>query len=54
MGKAIMDIKEEGREEGRKEGRKEERIFSIHNLMESLTLTAKQAMDLLKINPAEQ
>ena len=24
------------------------------NLMESLTLTAKQAMDLLKINPAEQ
>lgn len=46
MGKAIMDIKEEGR--------KEERISSIHNLMESLTLTAKQAMDLLKINPAEQ
>ena len=50
MCKAIMDIKEEGREEGREE----ERISSIRNLMESLSLTAKQAMDILKFTPAEQ
>ncbi|MBQ4512490.1 MAG: hypothetical protein II969_05820 [Anaerolineaceae bacterium] len=46
MCKAIMDIREEGREE--------ERISSIRNLMESLALTAKQAMDILKFTPAEQ
>ena len=46
MCKVIMDIREEGREE--------EKISSIRNLMESLALTAKQAMDILKFTPAEQ
>ena len=62
MCKAIMDIREEGREQGRAEGREEgleqgreeERISSIRNLMATLALTAKQAMDALKISPSDQ
>ena len=66
MCKAIKDIKEEGREigreegreigreEGREEGRKETELLSIRNLMDTLKLTAQQAMDALKISPADQ
>ena len=50
MCKAIRDIREEGREEGREE----ERISLIRNLMESLALTAQQAMDALKIPSADR
>ena len=44
----------EGRIEGRNEGRNEERLSAIKNLMETIHLSAKQAMDALKIAPAEQ
>ena len=53
----LMELKEqkrEGREEGRREGRREGRLASIRSLMESVHWTAKQAMDALKIPPAEQ
>ncbi len=42
----------EGRAEGERKGRAEEQLASIRNLMETLQLTAWQAMDALKI-PAE-
>jgi flagellar biosynthesis/type III secretory pathway protein FliH len=51
-------FREEGREEGRAEGRAEgaesERINNIRSMMEALTMTAKQAMDVLKIPASEQ
>ena len=40
--------------EARAEGQEQERISSIRNLMETLHLTAPQAMDALKIPPTEQ
>ena len=50
--------REEGREEGRREGHQEgvnqARVENIKNLMESLKLTAKQAMDALKIPDSER
>ena len=45
---------EEGKAEGRAEGREAERLFSIRSLMESLGLTAQQAMNALKISAEEQ
>ena len=53
-----MEIREEGREEGRKEGREEgvdqSRIDSIKSLMNTLKLTAQQAMEALSIPLSEQ
>ncbi len=54
----VKDWKQEGREE-RKEERKEEGdkhrlIKDIQNLMDSLRLTAEQAMDALKIEGQER
>ncbi len=45
---------EEVRDEARAEGIAEERIANIRNLMESLKITAQQAMDLLRISNSEQ
>ncbi len=42
-------IRAEERAEGRAEGRTEEQMSSIRNLMETLQLSAQQAMDALKI-----
>ena len=44
----------EGREEGRAEGAERERVNSIRSMMEALAMTAKQAMDVLKIPDSEQ
>ena len=44
----------EGRAEGRVEGIEQERIKNIQNLMESMKLTAQQAMDALMIPVSEQ
>lgn len=49
----MMELKQQ-RREGYNEGQDSERLNSIRNLMESLHLTAQQAMDALKIPPAEQ
>ena len=38
----------------KEDGRREERVAAIHNLMETLKLSAKQAMDALKIPVSEQ
>ena len=45
---------EEVRDEARAEGIAEERLTNIRNLMESLKITAQQAMDLLRISNSEQ
>ncbi|MBQ6503318.1 MAG: hypothetical protein IJI57_05340 [Flexilinea sp.] len=42
------------REQEREEGREEEKLSSIRNLMETLKLTAQQAMDALKISDADR
>ena len=47
--RAMEISKEEAREEGLAEGKAEGRVESIKNLMDSLKLTAQQAMDVLKI-----
>ena len=44
---------EQGIEQGEKTGRFKEQLSSIRNLMETLDLTAQQAMDALKI-PSEK
>ena len=43
----------EGRREGRSEGRCEGKVESIRNLMESMSMTAEQAMKALKIPAGE-
>ena len=40
--------------EGRLEGQKDRLILDIRNLMDSLRLTAEQAMDILKIEEQER
>ncbi|MBQ6502982.1 MAG: hypothetical protein IJI57_03605 [Flexilinea sp.] len=40
--------------EGRKEGREEEKVSNIKTMMETLKLTAQQAMNALKISEADQ
>ncbi len=45
---------EETRKEGIAQGEENERIKNIKQLMKTLSLTAKQAMDALMIPPAEQ
>ena len=49
----MMELKEQ-RREGYDEGKESERVSSIRNLMETLNLSAKQAMDALKIPASEQ
>ena len=48
------EAREEGREKGMKAGMEKGMLTSIRNLMKSLNLTAKQAMDALLIPAAEQ
>ena len=50
----VKDWKQEGREEGKEEGDKHRLIKDIQNLMDSLRLTAEQAMDALKIEGQER
>ena len=45
---------EETRNEGLVKGMEQERIANIRNLMDSLKMTAQQAMDALKIPTADQ
>ena len=46
-------MREEGRKEGREEGTETANLNNIKNLMESLKISAENAMDLVKI-PAEE
>lgn len=48
------EAREEGHAAGLAEGRAEGHLASIRNLMKSLNMTAKQAMDTLLIPAAEQ
>ena len=50
----IQEERDEARAEGRAEGEEFAILASIRNLMETLNLTAQQAMDALKIPVAEQ
>ena len=54
----VKDWKQEGREEGKEEGiqegQKNRLILDVQNLMDSLRLTAEQAMDALKIEGKER
>ena len=51
--KTLKKEREEGRQEGRLEGRNEgidqTRVESIKNIMDTMKMTAQQAMDALKI-----
>ena len=49
----LEKYKEYGIEEGRAEGKAEERFAAIKNIMETMNLTARQAMQALKI-PANE
>ena len=51
---AREEAREEGREKGRLEGIDQSRVESIKSIMETLKLTAQQAMDALKIPKGEQ
>ncbi len=55
--KYIAEGRREGRSEGRREGirkgRREGKAEAIRNLMESMSLTAEQAMKALKIPAGE-
>ena len=46
--------REQGMKQGMKQGRKEEKLENIKALMESLKVSAQEAMGLLKITPEEQ
>ena len=43
-----------GNQEGKKEGIREATVTNIRSMMETLKLTAKQAMDALKIPESDQ
>ena len=47
--KAIDDMRNDAINEGKKEGRDDTLMDAIRNLMDTLKLTSKQAMDALKI-----
>ena len=49
----MMELKEQ-RREGYDEGKESAILATIRNLMETLNLTAQQAMDAMKIPVAEQ
>ncbi len=50
----MCEVMDELVKEGVEKGKAEERVISVRNLMDSLGLTAKQAMDALKIPDSEQ
>ena len=52
--KGIEEGIKEGRKEGIKEGREEAQLTAIKNIMQSLKMTAKQAMEVLKVPGSEQ
>ena len=54
MCRAFEEVRDEAKEEGIAEGLVKERLANIRNLMESLKITAQQAMDLLRISNSEQ
>ena len=54
MCRTFEEIRKEGIEEGIEQGIEQSRIDSIRNLMDSLKMTAQQAMDALKIPAADQ
>lgn len=54
MCKVIEDMRKQERAEGRAEGRAEERVDSITAIMESLSISAEKAMELLKIPAGER
>ena len=51
--KYIAEGRREGRRKGRSEGRREGKAEAIRNLMESMSMTAEQAMKALKIPAGE-
>ena len=51
--KGIRKGKSEGRREGMRKGRREGKAEAIRNLMESMSMTAEQAMKALKIPAGE-
>ena len=53
MGEVIEKYIAEERCEGRSEGRREGKAEAIRNLMESMSMTAEQAMKALKIPAGE-
>ena len=53
MCKAFEEVRAEGRVEGRVEGRQEKELSNVRTLMETMSLTAQQAMDALRV-PAEE
>lgn len=54
MCRAFEEVRDEAKAEGLAEGLVKERLANIRNLMESLKITAQQAMDLLRISNSEQ
>ena len=54
LGEGHREGRQEGRQEGFREGADQNRLENIRSLMESMKLTAKQAMDALKIPESEQ
>ena len=49
MCEGLRELMADSKAEGREEGREETTLNSVRNLMETLKLTAEQAMDALKI-----
>ena len=55
MWKTYFDhLLDQGKAEGRAEGKAETSLNDIRNVMEGFKVTAQQAMDVLKIPPAER
>ena len=54
MSSLLDRIEERGRQEGFREGADQNRLENIRSLMETMKLTAKQAMEALRIPEAEQ
>jgi len=54
MSSLLDRIEERGRQEGFREGADQNRLDNIKSLMETMKLTAKQAMEALKIPESEQ
>ena len=54
MCEVMEELVKEGREQGIERGKLESLVSSIRNLMKTMNLTAKQAMDALLVPPADQ
>ena len=52
--KGLDEGHREGRQEGFREGADQNRLENIRSIMETMKLTAKQAMEALKIPESEQ